>query len=61
MMWRNTCKYVQLTEIKKKDFTEVNDLFPKEDQTGIEQIVLYQGIHIKRYYDTEKEKYEIIR
>ncbi len=44
----------------KKDFTEVNDLFSKEDQTGIEQIVLYQGIRIKRYYDTEKEKYEII-
>lgn len=45
----------------KKDFTEMNDLFPKEDQTGIEQIVLYQGIRIKRYYDTEKEKYETIR
>ena len=38
---------------------EVNDLFPEEDRTGMEQEILYQGLRIKRQYDEEKERYEI--
>ncbi len=39
---------------------EVNDLFPKEDRTGMEQEIVYRGLRIKRYYDAEKERYEVI-
>lgn len=38
----------------------MNNLFPEEDKTDMEQVVLYQGIRIKRCYDAEKEEYEII-
>ncbi len=44
----------------KTDCVEVNGLFPEEDRTGMEQEILYQGLRIKRHYDAEKEKYEII-
>ena len=43
----------------KTDCLEVNDLFPEEDRTGMEQEILYQGLRIKRQYDVEKERYEI--
>ena len=43
----------------KTDCVEVNDLFPEEDRTGMEQEILYQGLRIKRQYDEEKERYEI--
>lgn len=43
----------------KTDCVEVNTLFPKEDRTGREQVVLYRGMGIRRLYDVEKEKYQI--
>lgn len=44
----------------KKDCIEVNDLFPEENKTGVEEEIVYQGIRIQRYYDIEKEEYSII-
>lgn len=44
----------------KTDCVEVNTLFPQEDRTGREQVVLYRGIRIRRYYDAEKEEYCMI-
>lgn len=44
----------------KTDCVEVNDLFPEEDMTGVEQEILYQGLRIKRCYDAKKERYELI-
>ena len=43
----------------KTDCTEVNDLFPEENKTGMEEEIVYQGIRIKRYYDIEEERYNI--
>ncbi len=43
----------------KTDCAEVNTLFPKEDRTGREQVVLYRGMGIRRHYDAEKEKYQM--
>lgn len=44
----------------KTDCVEVNTLFPQEDRTGGEQVVLYRGMRIRRYYDAEKEEYCVI-
>ena len=38
----------------KKDCAEVNALFPEENKTGTEEVILYQGMYIKRYYDAER-------
>ena len=43
----------------KTDCVEVNDLFPEEDNTAMEQAIIYQGLRIKRHYDAEKKRYEI--
>ena len=44
----------------KTDCVEVNSLFPKEDKTGREQSILYRGMRIRRSYDAEKKKYQVI-
>lgn len=44
----------------KKDCIEVNDLFPEENKTGMEEEIVYQGIRFQRYYDIEKERYILL-
>lgn len=44
----------------KTDCIEVNALFLEENKTGTEQMILYQGIRIQRYYNKEEERYSII-
>ena len=44
----------------KKDCIEVNDLFPEENKSGMEEEIVYQGIRFQRYYDIEKERYILL-
>ena len=43
----------------RTDCIDVNELFPAENQTGVEEEIVYKGICIKRYYDAEMEHYKI--
>lgn len=55
--WYYTCP---IDRELKTDCVEVNALFLEEDRTGREQIVLYRGMRVRRYFDTKKEEYQII-
>ena len=43
----------------RQESINVNSLFTSDDFSGEEQSILYEGLHIARYYDAETEKYVI--
>lgn len=43
----------------KTDCMEVNTLFPEEDRTGRDQVIRYQDLRIRRYYDERSQVYRI--